>query len=192
MEPLIRQLTGMLAEFGGHQETYRSGVADLTVGVTGIRDAARELAGSAQAYDRTADTLAKSLTGIEAAQNDYAKQVASSASRFEVFAHDHEPRLSPGLVTDLIRDEGGLFALARESRQLPGPKAGLYRAELARLVRRHADGGNGGGREAVTRIAAALDWLGWNEHAESPADPERRGGPELAAQVGVFLRQEAR
>jgi ABC-type transporter Mla subunit MlaD len=79
MEPLIRQLTGMLTEFGRHQETYRSGVANLTLGVTGIRDAARELVDSAQAYDRTADTLAKSLTGIEAAQNDYARQVASSA-----------------------------------------------------------------------------------------------------------------
>jgi ABC-type transporter Mla subunit MlaD len=79
MEPLIKQLTGMLAEFGRHQETYRSGVAGLTLSVTGIRDAARELAGSAQAYDRTADTLAKSLVGIEAAQNDYAKHVASSA-----------------------------------------------------------------------------------------------------------------
>ena len=80
MEPLIRQLTGMLAEFGRHQETYRAGVADLSLGVTGIRDAARELTGSAQAYDRTADTLARSLTGIEAAQNDYASQVASSAA----------------------------------------------------------------------------------------------------------------
>lgn len=115
---------------------------------------------------------------------------SSSASRFELFARDHEPRLSPGLVADLMRDEGELFALARESRQLSGAKAGLYRAELARLIRRHADAG--GGREAVTRIAAALDWLGRHEHADSPADPGRPGGPELAAQVGVFLRQEAR
>jgi ABC-type transporter Mla subunit MlaD len=79
MEPLLRQLADMLVKFGQHQETYRAGVADLSTGVGGIRDAARELVTSAKAYDRTADALATSLTGIEAAQKDYAAKVASSA-----------------------------------------------------------------------------------------------------------------
>jgi methyl-accepting chemotaxis protein len=80
MEPLIKQLTGMLAEFGRHQETYRAGLKDLSIGVTGIREAARELTSSANGYDRTADALAKSLTGIETAQKNYASQVARSAA----------------------------------------------------------------------------------------------------------------
>lgn len=123
----------------------------------------------------------------------------SSARRFELFAREHEPRLSPRLVADLERDAGELSQLARVSGQMPGAKAGLYRAELARLVRRHAAAENGGHREEIERIAGALDWLGRHEHGRSPtdpgrspADPGRRGGPELAAQVGVFLRQEAR
>jgi CRISPR-associated protein Cmr2 len=116
----------------------------------------------------------------------------SSASRFGLFAREHEPRLSPRLVADLERDAGELGQLAQVSREMSGPKAGLYKAELARLVRRHAGTGNGGGRDAVGRIAEALDWLGRHEHAPGLADPARSGGPEAAARVGVFLRQEAR
>jgi hypothetical protein len=116
----------------------------------------------------------------------------SSASRFGLFAREHEPRLSPGLVADLERDAGELGQLAQVSRETSGPKSGLYKAELARLVRRHAGTGNGGERAAVARIAEALDWLGQHEHVPSLADPARSGGPEAAARVGVFLRQEAR
>jgi hypothetical protein len=117
----------------------------------------------------------------------------SSAGRFGLFAREHEPRLSPQLVADLERDAGELGQLAQASQEMPGQKARLYQAELARLVRRHVGTGNGGGeRDAVARIAEALDWLGKHEHAPSPADPDRRGGPETAARVGVFLRQEAR
>ena len=115
-----------------------------------------------------------------------------SASRFGLFAREHEPRLSPRLVADLERDAAELRDLAQVSAEMPGPKAALYEAELARLVRRHVSAEGGGERAALARIAEALDWLGRHEHAPSPADPAGPGGPETAARVAVFLRQEAR
>src|SRR5579871_5173580 len=118
----------------------------------------------------------------------------SSADLFGLFARERGPRLSPRLAADLERDAAELASLAA----VPG---GHYRRELARLVRRHmqdepdagqaADGGHGA-RAAATSIAAALEWLGAHEHApqgNGPAVPVR---PRPAAQVGVFLRQEAR
>jgi CRISPR-associated protein Cmr2 len=112
----------------------------------------------------------------------------SSASLFGLFARTHEPRLSPRLVADLERDAGELSSLAA----VPG---GHYRRELARLVRRHMRGDGAGravGAAAAAEIAEALEWLGGHERA-----PQRDGQavlvrPQPAAQVGVFLRQEAR
>ncbi|HEX4832660.1 MAG TPA: hypothetical protein VH478_16375 [Trebonia sp.] len=80
MAPLVKQLTDMLAELAKHQETYRAGVSDLSLGVSGIRDAARELASSAKAYDRIADALARNLGSIEASQREFTTTVASSAA----------------------------------------------------------------------------------------------------------------
>jgi hypothetical protein len=103
-----------------------------------------------------------------------------SAGLFQVFAREQERRLSPRLAADLQRDAAELDALARADER-------LYEAELARLVRRHAAQGDQGGRGAAVRAAAALAWLGRHEHA-----PDQVPGPHIAAQVGVFLRQEAR
>jgi hypothetical protein len=90
----------------------------------------------------------------------------NSAELFGIFARGN--RLSPRLVADLERDRDELGDLMNDER--------LYRAELARLVRRHTDGGVAD-RETVD----ALAWLSW-----------RTGGAHVAGKVGVFLRQEAR
>jgi hypothetical protein len=82
------------------------------------------------------------------------------------------------LLADLARDAGELVGLRGASE--------LYIAELARLVRRHAGTDAGQHREAIGQIAGALDWLGLRERSVEPP------GPEPAARVGVFLRQEAR
>jgi hypothetical protein len=100
----------------------------------------------------------------------------TSAGLFGVFARSQEGRLSPGLAADLLRDAGELAALSRVS-------ARSYQQELARLVRRHTEGGGA----PAARAAGALGWLGGHEHA-----PGEVPGPHAAAQVGVFLRQEAR
>jgi CRISPR-associated protein len=100
----------------------------------------------------------------------------SSADLFGIFARGRALRLSPRLVADLERDATELASLAYVSDR-------LYRAELARLVRRHAEGG----QDNADQAADALDWLGRNERLPVP---DR--GPHLAARVGVFLRQEAR
>ncbi|MGH3119537.1 MAG: Cas10/Cmr2 second palm domain-containing protein [Streptosporangiaceae bacterium] len=110
-----------------------------------------------------------------------------TADLFRVFATDAEHPLSPRLLADLERDHA---ELARLSRQHPAH----YRAELTRLVRRHIAGGQVGGGDAVSaaaRAAAALEWLGAHENAGPPRAPEV-SWPDLAARVGVFLRQEAR
>jgi CRISPR-associated protein Cmr2 len=116
----------------------------------------------------------------------------SSAGLFALFAREREPRLSPRLAADLERDAGELSRLSSLSQQAREPKAALYRAELARLVRRHAGASGEADRAAVMRVAGALDWLGSHERAPGPGDPAERAGPEAAARVGVFLRQEAR
>ncbi|MGH3257075.1 MAG: Cas10/Cmr2 second palm domain-containing protein [Streptosporangiaceae bacterium] len=127
--------------------------------------------------------LRRSGVGAQSIQPWTGQDGASSAVLFGLFAREREPKLSPRLVADLEHDAGELAALAEVSQRLHRP---LYTAELARLVRRHAGTDASGHRETIDRVAAALDWLGRNEHAgESP-------GPELAARVGVFLRQEAR
>jgi hypothetical protein len=113
----------------------------------------------------------------------------SSAHLFGLFAREREPKLSPRLVADLERDAAGLVELSQVSQRLHRP---LYTAELARLVRRHAGAGAAQHRDAITRVAGALDWLGRHEHARSPVNPGGPAGPEVAAMVGVFLRQEAR
>ena len=113
----------------------------------------------------------------------------SSAHLFGLFAREREPRLSPRLVADLERDAGELAELSEVSQRL---RRQLYTAELARLVRRHAGAGAAQHRDAVWRVAGALDWLGRHEHAPSPVNPTGTAGPEVAAMVGVFLRQEAR
>lgn len=102
----------------------------------------------------------------------------SSAGLFGIFADGQAGHLSPRLAADLLRDAGELTALAEASER-------LYRAELARLVRRHAD--DRVDRTTAGRVARALAWLGDHEHA-----PDKLPGPHVAAQVGVFLRQEAR
>jgi hypothetical protein len=90
----------------------------------------------------------------------------NSAELFTIFARGN--RLSPRLVADLERDSGELGSLmGNES---------LYRAELARLVRRHTEGGVAD-RETID----ALEWLS-----------RQAGGAHVAGKVGVFLRQEAR
>jgi len=105
----------------------------------------------------------------------------SSVDMFGIFAREREHRLSPRLAADLERDAGELASL-------PAVSDRLYRAELARLVRRHSGAGPGGDRDAAERVARALDWLGEHERAPGHAGRPR---PELAARVGVFLRQEA-
>jgi len=110
---------------------------------------------------------------------------------FGVFTAAHGRQLSPGLLADLDRDSG---ELARLSASAPE----LYRAELGRLVRRHADGEAGKARDSAAEAAETLDWLGKHEAASRPGPDagEALGAgesrPQLAARVGVFLRQEAR
>jgi hypothetical protein len=61
-------------------------------------------------------------------------------------------------------------------------------------VHRHTGKGESGGPAAIraaTIAAEALEWLGAHEKART-MQVHDIPGPELAARVGVFLRQEAR
>ncbi len=86
MDPLLKQLSTMLGEFGKHQETYRTGVADLAQGVTTIKVAARELADSAQAHNKIAHSIDTNLEKIASAQEDFTSRVATSADSMKTAA----------------------------------------------------------------------------------------------------------
>jgi CRISPR-associated protein len=126
----------------------------------------------------------------------------SAVGLFGIFADDLTHPLSPRLVADLQRDHAELGRLARRDED-------LYFAELRRLVRRHirsrpGDGGSGSdpgvdAADAAARAADALAVLGAAESARSGLRARETGDrgdagrrPELAARIGVFLRQEAR
>jgi CRISPR-associated protein Cmr2 len=109
----------------------------------------------------------------------------SSADAFGIFTAGQGQRLSPRLIADLDRDADELAALSTA----PGT---YYRAELARLVRRHTEGEGAQARDRAAQAAAALERLGKNEAAERLTREIPGSRPQLAARVGVFLRQEAR
>jgi CRISPR-associated protein len=110
---------------------------------------------------------------------------ASATDLFALFAVGHEHPISPRLVTDLERDADELGRLSRQ-------EARFYEAELGRLVRRHIGGDPKTAVGAAAAAAAAMSWLGRNEAADHPSGDARSSRPEIAARVGVFLRQEAR
>lgn len=123
----------------------------------------------------------------------------SSAELFRIFGRGQGRRLSPRLVADLERDADELASLLDDHEP-------VYQAELARLVRRHIESGQGpgaadSGDEEDGQAARALDWLGRHECAPEetgrggrvrPRVTEGAARPHVAARVGVFLRQEAR
>jgi CRISPR-associated protein Cmr2 len=139
----------------------------------------------------------------------------SAAGLFGLFARGRAHPLSPRLAADLERDANELSGLWQRDKS-------VYRAELARLVRRHmaspragqlprlAPHGSGAEhpsepmrteqaelatyrpRAAANRIADVLCWLGEHEYAMVGDGRPPGGEPVPAARVGVFLRQEAR
>ena len=86
MEPLLKQLSTMLAEFGGHQETYRTGIADLAQGVTSIQAASRELADSAHSYRESADMMNENLAKITSSQHDFSARISGSVASMQAAA----------------------------------------------------------------------------------------------------------
>jgi hypothetical protein len=80
MEPLLRQLSTMLGEFGRHQETYRTAVAELTGGVNFIKGSAQELAESTRQYTAIGGTIAAAQDKVGAAMAESATSMAGSAA----------------------------------------------------------------------------------------------------------------
>jgi CRISPR-associated protein Cmr2 len=122
----------------------------------------------------------------------------SAADLFGIFAADLALPLSPRLVADLERDHAELAGLADRDQD-------LYLAELRRLVRRHiraepgipgSDSASGASATDAAAVLAADSLAALGAAESAPADPSGQGTggrrPELAARIGVFLRQEAR
>ena len=97
MEPLLQQLSTMLAEFGRHQETYRAGVADLSQGVNSIKGSAQELAESARGYRGVADSISAHLESIDTSQHEFTSLVGTSASSMQAAA------TAMGAVKDVLQ-----------------------------------------------------------------------------------------
>lgn len=112
---------------------------------------------------------------------------ADTVEALRVFAANRELALSPRLVVQLGEDREELASLASRHPT-------TYRAELARLVGRHLSGEKARLRAEAGTLADLLVRLTRSELAPS-ADrlgPSGVVGPERIAEVGVFLRQEAR
>jgi hypothetical protein len=105
----------------------------------------------------------------------------------KVFAANRELTLSPRLAAQLGRDREELASLAAR-------RPAVYRAELARLVRRHLSGDKARIPAEAGTLADLLVRLTRSEVAPSGDRQGQRTavGPERIAEVGVFLRQEAR
>src|ERR1039457_1695511 len=154
---------------------YHASIQQAMSQARGLLDQAKEMRGKhglAVGYLRRSGVRAVSI------QPWADREGNSSAHLFGLFAREREPRLSPRLVADLERDAAELADLSEVSQRLHRP---LYTAELARLVRRHAGAGAAQHRDAISRVAGALDWLGRHEHARSPVNPDGPAGPEVAA-----------
>ena len=80
MEPLLRQLSTMLGEFGRHQETYRIAVAELAGGVNIIKGSAQELAESTRQYTAIGGTIAAAQDKVGTAMSESATSMAGSAA----------------------------------------------------------------------------------------------------------------
>jgi hypothetical protein len=106
--------------------------------------------------------LRRSGTSAVSIQPWPGREGASSAELFRLFALGGAEQLSPRLVSDLERDAGELAALRAASER-------LYLAELARLVRRHTEGG-----EAVTSEAVGAGWACMSAWTARPGSPARR------------------
>ena len=107
----------------------------------------------------------------------------ASADGFGIFSSTRASRLSPRLVADLDRDAEELARLSEVSKR-------LYQAELSRLIRRHTE--DGAAADEATKVADVLDRLGRHEASKWLEERGTGSWPQLAARVGVFLRQEAR
>jgi CRISPR-associated protein Cmr2 len=163
-------------------------------GLQGVLSRARDLLDEAKKRVDDKHALAVGYirrSGVsEASIQQWTADGGQAADLFAVFAADAEHRLSPRLLADLERDKEELAALS-------AAHADVFRAELARLVRRHTLGAKGGiltaaaAQASAVKAANALDWLGSREQAGT-SRPDDVARLEIAARVGVFLRQEAR
>lgn len=154
---------------------YRSGLRDVLASARALLHRAKQAPGKHRlvvGYRRRSGATGASVQPWISAGG------SSSADAFAVFARDRDHRLSPRLVHDLARDASELNRLAKHSTT-------TYQAELARLVIRHTGGPTAAAAVAGRAAADALYQLGVYEEAKGLK-------PELAAQVGIFLRQEAR
>jgi hypothetical protein len=159
---------------------YHASLRDALVSVRQQLAVAKELDGK---HGLSVGYLRRSGVS-EASVQPWRSGGADTARAFGVFARSSRYRLSPGLVTDLERD-------SRELARLSSLHPVAYRAELARLIRRHLDGDPPAAE--VTEVVAAITRLGGQEASKRPDQvPAADAWPLPAARVAVFLRQEAR
>lgn len=128
----------------------------------------------------------RSGTSAESIQPWLSPDGTETVEALKRFAANCQFPLSPRLVVQLGRDGEELASLARG-------RPAMYRAELARLVGRHLSGDPEQVRIEAVRLADVLVQLSRTEAAPPIGAPRQIAtGPEKLAEVGVFLRQEAR
>jgi DNA repair exonuclease SbcCD ATPase subunit len=83
MNPLLTQLTTMLAEFSGHQATYRASVSGLADAVSEINASAKVLAGGVTTYQAAAAEIGSGMSRAAKAQEDFATLLNKTAQSLD-------------------------------------------------------------------------------------------------------------
>ncbi len=115
MEPLLKQLSTMLAEFGTHQETYRTGISGLGQSVTSIQASSQELADSAHSYRESADMMNENLAKIARTQQEFNARISGSAASMQAAAAalDESKDVLQGMDEGVRRMSADIVAASR-------------------------------------------------------------------------------
>lgn len=122
-EPLLDKFGGLVTEFGQHHETYRTGVAELTKGVSTMSHSAEALAVSARDHAQVGAEIGVNLAKVAESQRDFADQVAKNVTSMDGSAKAMESTaemLRGEIMTGLKDFTGNVVAASKDLKSVQG------------------------------------------------------------------------
>jgi hypothetical protein len=104
LTPLFRGFHDSLGDYRKDQEAYRASAQEMAVGVTGLTEATRVLAGSSESYTEVATSIDQHLRLIQSSQNDFVSRVTENSQSMTTAAitmREVTTLMSGNLRTDL-------------------------------------------------------------------------------------------